>query len=512
MNKSEKSLSRRDFLKLASLLPAAYFTQPLAKLLSDGQSAPDSPGVIILVFDALSARNMSLYEYPLPTMPALEKFAENAIVYHNHYSAGSFTIPGTASLLTGLYPWSHRAFTLGAGGVVKSHIDHQLFAAFAGTHKTVGYSQNKYSDSFLYQFGKNLNTHISSGAFNDEQRTIYDMPMFEKDGQVAFASFNDNLFQIGEGYDSSIFLGTAFRTSSLFLRKLEERRYRKKYPRGLPDCNELFLLSDLVDGAIKTLRSLKGPSVTYLHFHPPHHPYRPTAEFSNKFYSIYAPPEKPVHPLSTSKDGYVYMRRNRQYYDEYLLSWDTETARLFDFLQTSGLLDNNYVIVTSDHGELFERGETGHFTPLMYDALVHVPLVISCPGRKDRQDVVAATCSVDVLPTLAQNIKGKRPSWDEGELLPALGGIENPNRSIYTLDAKKNAAFAPLREFSVAMTKSRHRLTYYKYADYEQFEFYNLDDDPEEMNDLYSSSPVLALQMKDEMLQKLSEVNQPYQK
>ena len=39
-----------------------------------------------------------------------------------------------------------------------------------------------------------------------------------------------------------------------------------------------------------------------------------------------------------------------------------------------------------------------------------------------------------------------------------------------------------------------------------------MDDDPEEMTDLYPSEPALAKQMKDELLQKIEEFNRPYQK
>ena len=73
--------------------------------------------VIVLVFDAWSAHDVPLYGYQRDTVPNVVRFAENATVYHNHYTAGTFTVPGTASLLTGLLPWSHRAFQLGAGGV-----------------------------------------------------------------------------------------------------------------------------------------------------------------------------------------------------------------------------------------------------------------------------------------------------------------------------------------------------------------------------------------------------------
>jgi hypothetical protein len=53
---------------------------------------------------------------------------------------------------------------------------------------------------------------------------------------------------------------------------------------------------------------------------------------------------------------------------------------------------------------------------------------------------------------------------------------------------------------------------YYRYAELEKFEYYDLANDPEELRDLYASQPALAVEMKDELLQKLSEVNRPFEK
>jgi arylsulfatase A-like enzyme len=511
MDTDHRTFSRRDFLKLAATLPLAYSISPLVKNIK-GQPDSNTFGVIILVFDALSAKNLSLYGYPLHTMPALDKFAERATVYHRHSSAATFTVPGTASLLSGMYPWSHRALTLGAGGVAREHMEHQLFALFSGTHRSTGYSQNKYSDSFLNQFQGSLDTYLPSDAFDYEKRMLYNLPLFRKDRQVAFSSYDDNIFHSIEGTDASLFLGPLYRMMGLVLRRERNQKFKKQYPTGLPDSTDQFILSDLVDGAIESLKAMDGPSLAYFHFHPPHHPYRPTEKYAGSLYSIFAPLEKPVHPLSGEKRNYVNMRRNRQAYDEYLLSWDEEAGRLFDHMRTSGLLDNNYVIITSDHGEMFERGEIGHFTPMIYDPLVHIPLIISQPGQTERKDIFAPTSSVDILPTLGHQLLDSVPAWAEGTPLPGLGGEEDLHRSIFTLDAKQNSAFAPLSKFSIALTKGRSRLTYYKYPQFEQFEFYDLEKDPEEMNDLYPSQPALAKQMQEELLEKLEEVNQPYEK
>ena len=104
--------SRRDFLKLSALIPISAALPPWAKKLhfSEKISEINSPtNIIIVLFDAMSARNLSVYGYPRNTTPNLVRFASRANVYHSHYSAGNFTTPGTTSLLTGLYPWTHRA-------------------------------------------------------------------------------------------------------------------------------------------------------------------------------------------------------------------------------------------------------------------------------------------------------------------------------------------------------------------------------------------------------------------
>jgi arylsulfatase A-like enzyme len=166
----------------------------------------------------------------------------------------------------------------------------------------------------------------------------------------------------------------------------------------------------------------------------------------------------------------------------------------------------------ADHGELFERGELGHVTKLLYDPVVHVPLMLLNPRQTAREDVHTFTSSVDLLPTIAQLTGNPIPAWAEGQLLPKLGGIEDDHRSIFSMDAKFNSSFTPLRNYSMSITRDHHRLAYYCFPkdNYQKFEFYDLDADPEEMKDLYRSQPSLAREMQDELLQKVIEVNKPF--
>lgn len=104
-------LTRRDFLKLSSLLfPGYLLTRQADRQTWDEDS--DAPNILIVVYDAFSADHMSLHGYPRETTPNISRLAEKAVVYHNHYAAGHWTYPGTASLLTGVHSWTHRGFTL----------------------------------------------------------------------------------------------------------------------------------------------------------------------------------------------------------------------------------------------------------------------------------------------------------------------------------------------------------------------------------------------------------------
>lgn len=102
-----------------------------------------------------------------------------------------------------------------------------------------------------------------------------------------------------------------------------------------------------------------------------------------------------------------------------------------DKLEASGILDHSYLVVTSDHGELFERGENGHNTFLLYDSVIHIPLLVSAPQQTKRQDFYSLTSNIDVLPTLLNIVKKEIPSSVEGRLLPGFGGAEDATRSIF---------------------------------------------------------------------------------
>jgi arylsulfatase A-like enzyme len=256
------------------------------------------------------------------------------------------------------------------------------------------------------------------------------------------------------------------------------------------------------------------PYFGYFHFWSPHEPYSARKDFVGMFPEDLQLPEKPHHPFAINEFSNQSLRKYRREYDEFIADLDAEFGQLLSNLETSGVLDNSYVIVTSDHGELFERGEQGHASALMYAPVTHIPLLIAAPGQGTRSDFHSLTSNLDLLPTLG-HIAGKEiPDWVEGRLLPGFGRAEEASRSIFPLMAKDNAAFRPIKQATFTLIKGNYELIFFTgyvgHAD--SFELYDLQEDPEELHDLFRRDINTALQMKNELLEAIDTANRNVQK
>ena len=502
-------LSRRDFLKVAAGLSLTPLVEKISPEELRGLNLGGSlPNIIILIFDALSAYHLSLYGYPRNTSPNFERFAEKATVYHNHHSPANFTTPSTASLLTSTYPWQHRAYTL--DGTIRPHVvPNNIFRLLRDKYYTAAFTQNLYADKLLFQFDQYLDRHQTTDSYNFIGNTIYNI--LPSDEAIAgFRSFDRFLIQRNPPRGSLI-MSILYDFTFLLRYRLAFRDLTEKYPMGMPgiiDTYAHFTLDQVMEGVMSLLEELPSPFFSYIHLMPPHSPYRPSRHFHKMFNDGWEPQPKERHPLG---DGHqTNYPGKRQTYDEFIANLDYEFGRLLDNLEKTGFLDSSYLILTSDHGELFERGHRGHSTPLLFEPLLRVPLVISSPGQEERKDIHAQTSSVDLLPTLLHIAGLPIPGSVEGQILPFQDGSGNPERDIWALEASSNSTFGPMHETTLALIKGTHKLVYYQgYENYnDQYELYNLENDPDELVDRYTSDPRSG-EMQEILDQKSKEINQP---
>src|SRR5687767_10596183 len=70
---------------------------------------PDTP-VLLIVIDTLRADHLSCYGYELDTSPVIDAFAAGATLFENNSTQCNSTFPSITSILTGLYPKTHRNY------------------------------------------------------------------------------------------------------------------------------------------------------------------------------------------------------------------------------------------------------------------------------------------------------------------------------------------------------------------------------------------------------------------
>jgi arylsulfatase A-like enzyme len=508
----KKNLSRREFLNISSLLA-------LSSLVHSDQRANQTqqPNIVILLFDAWSARNMSLYGYHRATTPHLTKLANRAIVFHNHYAGSPWTVPGTASLLSGTLPWTHRAFTITENQTVEEFVDNNIFSQFhSGGYFTDGYSHNPYANLFLYQFGKHLDRHTPlKDLFL--QSPFFPISHLPKDPDAAALTLKNTYFN-KDNIFSSLFL------SGMLKPFAEERitylldKYANEYPRNIPSLAGLsyfYRLEDSIDFIIHSLNTNPKPFLGYYHLYPPHAPYSTRREFVDIFDDRWEATPKPDSVFSEGEST-AKVSRERRYYDEFTAYVDSEFARLYTELENSGHLTNTWLILTTDHGEMFERGIIGHENPAAYEPVIHIPLIIFPPGQKERIDVRTRTSAVDVFPTLLKLFNPPNPPTLEGEILPPFNNSPlDPDRSIFAFHPAHSKSNMPLSEGTAAIIKNDYKLIYsFGLEVLEQqdpnLELYDLNNDPEERINLYSTKKKLADDLFDELVSVMKQADQKY--
>jgi arylsulfatase A-like enzyme len=499
-------ITRRDFLKLFSLLPLLFLPLPKRRLGdSPGVQSSGQQNILIFVFDALSARNIPIYGYPRNTTPNLARFAARATVYHSHHSGGNFTTPGTASLLTGVYPWTHRAIHED-GSVLDSFTGRNIFSVYPKDGFTYAYTHNLLAEALLQQFRSNIDLFKRTRelAIDDPE---YSDRLFPKDYNDSFWS-EQLILRGGATRPSSLFGSLLYRILHLSeVRKLSDD-YGRQFPLGIPNLNDVyFILEDAIDWLIRELPAAQKPFLGYFHVLPPHGAYCPREDFVGKFQDDFKPVAKPPSPFSLGYSDEK-INKNRMEYDEYLAYADAEFGRLYDAMAQKGVLDNTTVIVTADHGELFERGILGHETPVLYEPLIHIPLLISVPGQTQRQDVSTHTSCVDLLPTLAKLTGQHPPQWGEGVVLPGFSDGPVQNQTVFAVEAKSSSKVGALKKLTVAAIKENYKLIYYRgYPKNPAPELFDLSNDPEELQDLASAKPSIAADLQQEIEAKLRQTH-----
>jgi len=220
---------------------------------------------------------------------------------------------------------------------------------------------------------------------------------------------------------------------------------------------------EVTDAAMAWLATRdERPFLLWVHYYDPHYPYSPPPEFAPTF-------------------------RHRPY-DGEIAYTDTQVARLLADLDRSGLRERTIIVLVGDHGQgRGDHGENRHGC-LIYDSVMRVPLILSCPGLFEPGVVAGRVVSiVDVFPTLLETLGIGWARDIDGRSL--LDERHDPDRAVYmeSLLPLRNHGWAPLfglrrhdEKFILAPTP----------------EFYDLRTDPAERVNLHATASERASELE----------------
>ena len=360
-------------------------TAPLDLGVSSRPAASRTPDVILVVLDTTRADHLSTYGYPRETSPNLTAFARTALTFTEARSPAEWTLPGHASLFTGMYPSRHGAHFAGARSG-PSILGRQRVFPLAEERTTLA--------QILRDRG------------------------YATAGFVANFANLDRHFGVAQGfehYDDAP--GVLFRPTPHVVHLARcVRPTFARYPfRTAPEINAAAL--DWLDRAPR-----ERPVFLFINYLEPHCPLA-APPFDRWARVLRGAGREPPRALSTHVIPARLSAAERAVfaanYDGQIAAMDAGLGGLFAALRARGRYDAALVVVTADHGELLgEHEQVGHGGRTLYEGLLRVPLVVKLPGHDaPRGEVTDPVQLVDVLPTVLGVVGAPVPADVQGQPL-----------------------------------------------------------------------------------------------
>ncbi|TVR19908.1 MAG: sulfatase [Anaerolineaceae bacterium] len=479
------------------------------------------PDILLIILDTVRRDRLSIYERGghADTSPAFDRFADSATLYERAISPAQWTVPAHASLFTGLYPTAHQVTqatsrlnptTPTLARILTAHGYHT--AGFCN-NPLVGVLDNGLIDGFedFYNYAGAAPNRPQDLTRSRIRRAMADYwRRFAGTVSQQFAR-NDWLFRI-----SLHPLLTPLWTRSI--------NYKGNTARSIDD------MIGFIGAHRAGRRRDERPLFAFLNLMGAHMPYRPPRPYLQRI----AP------QIASDKAAYRYMAAFNAdagrwaspaqsapddwqkavvdgFYRAEIAHQDAHLGRLLDYLKRSGALDDTLVIIAADHGE--GHGDHGFFghSFVVYQELVHVPLVIHDPhgatgGRRHATNVSTRRLFHTILDAAGVADPAVNPTGDlslrhlpddpadDAEADSAFAEAIPPQMLLSVVRRRDPSALARLRlnDTRRGLYRGAHKLAMVG----ERVEgLFDVADDPAEAHDIAARLPDVAARLRDEITQ-----------
>lgn len=431
--------------------------------------------LILIAINNIGVEHMSLYGYSRQTTPKLDAWAKNALVFDDAYTPASWTLPVMTTFFTSLYPYTH--------GIANRSFDNALSpetVVLPDLLRSYGYDTAAFTGGLdnnkVFSHMKGFNHIADNPAYTGFKIT------FKQASDWLRRNSGKKFFLFIQGYDAH----APFKPPKKF--------------KGV--------FSDTAGKKITI-----NPDLTYRGFE----------DHGGQYWAHYFIPEEGAYnglrkrwkitpPVKITRDDIDHLR---DLYDEEVLSVDSQTASFLDSLG-KGLLKNTIIVVFSEHGEMFAKhgrfGRAGTLRGVLYDDVVHVPLMIKLPGQKGRR-ITGFVNMADMMPTILdllgipaiKNIQGL-------SLIPLMKDQTQINDHIYAgaaynltkirekklymnpnvNESIRNADWKLIHEIIYEQENPKIPRSEWLNIKSETYELYHLASDPDELTNVLDKHPQMA--------------------
>jgi arylsulfatase A-like enzyme len=168
-------------------------------------------------------------------------------------------------------------------------------------------------------------------------------------------------------------------------------------------------------------------------------------------------------------------------------SIDESIGRIRKTLSETGIDDNTIVVFLSDHGCHF-RTRNSEYKRSPHESSIHIPLVIQGPGFDRSMSISELTCQIDITPTLLAAAGVPIPRTMQGRsVMPLLDRKTDgwPNEVYVQITESQIGRALRTPEWTYAVVDRQFPRRRGGSSDrYEEYQMYNLFDDPHELLNL----------------------------
>jgi len=444
------------------------------------------PNIILIMTDQQRADSIAAMGYPWMKTPTLDRLVNEGVAFKDCFVTSPVCVGSRASLFTGKYPHGCKVFS--------------NFQPWQPTWV----SSLADSGYHCVNIGKmHINPYDAPGGFH--QRLIMenkDRPLFLEERDRA----------IYDEWDKALHARKLTKPSRYNRFEANPEDYKKAVGAFTWHLDEDMHPDHFIgDTACWWIRDRKNTDPLFLQigFPGPHPPYDPTASELDKYSQADIPvpnvteAEIEKQPAAQKKlrdnmfeynfDSIAWRKdvskedilRLRRHYAANVSMIDQQIQRILEALDSRGYLDNALVIFTSDHADAL--GDHGHIQKwTMYDTVCRVPLIFwskNLPLKNGIQDELVQL--FDVAPTILEAAGlGIPHDFEARSVWGLISGKGNyqPRDAVYAELARDHIQTGS--EF--ILMRRDHRWKVVLYLDDTYGELYDLNGDPDEVNNLWS--------------------------